>query len=234
MPTGPEWQEYPSRAEASAAAAALLAGLLRSDLELARVDSASLVVSGGSTPGPCFELLSGKALDWSKVTVLPSDERWVPAQHADSNERLVRETLLKGPASVAGFLRLYRSGVEPAGALSLIEADLEHLRQPFSAVLLGMGEDGHFASLFPDYPGLPQALETDSPASCVVVQTCASPHPRISLTLAALVNARHIALLIFGEAKRRVVEAALADTGDYPVAALLQQNRCPVTVMWSA
>jgi 6-phosphogluconolactonase len=73
MPSSPEWQEFQSRGAASAAAAAQLAGLLRHDLEGRGLESASLVVSGGSTPGPCFELLSGQVLDWARVTVLPSD-----------------------------------------------------------------------------------------------------------------------------------------------------------------
>jgi 6-phosphogluconolactonase len=230
----PDWQEYQSRVGASAAAAALLAELLRIDLGSEPKASASLVVSGGSTPAVCFEFLSTTTLDWSKVTVLPSDERWVPPGHEDSNERLVRSTLLRGTAQAANFLPLYRPVADPAAALALIESDLASVKRPFSAVLLGMGEDGHFASLFPDFPGLGAALDPENPLNCVLVHSAASPHPRISLTLSAMLDSNHIVLLIFGEAKRRVLELSLADKGAFPAGAVLQQIRSPVTVIWAA
>ena len=228
-----DFRSFESRTAASAAAAELLAGLVKAALSSAPGAKASLVVSGGSTPGPCFDLLSAEPLDWSRVTVLPSDERWVAADDADSNERLIRRRLLKGRAQQGNVLSFFHAGVEAEQAPGLIEQDLSGLTQPFSASLLGMGEDGHFASLFPDFDGLQEALDPHGKAACVMVQTAGSPHLRISLTLSALLNSVHTVLLIFGEAKRVVFESALAGGSAYPIETLLHETRKPLTVIWA-
>ena len=233
MPDVMQFRSFDSRAVASAAAAELLASLIRNALTPADDAQASLVVSGGTTPGPCFDLLSAERLDWSRVTVLPSDERWVTADDPDSNEHLIRERLLQGRAEEGNVLSFFRADVDAAQAPPLIERDLSGIAQPFSGSLLGMGEDGHFASLFPDFEGLHKALDPNGKAACVMVQTAGSPHLRISLTLSALLNAEHTVLLIFGEAKRAVFETAYAGGSAYPVEALLHQCRHPLTVIWA-
>lgn len=233
MPGLIEFRSFGSRSAASAAAAELLAGLVKNALASTTTAEASLVVSGGSTPGPCFERLSAEPLDWSRVTVLPSDERWVAADNPDSNVRLIKSRLLTGRATDGKVLPFFREGIEAAQAPVLIEKDLALLAQPFSASLLGMGEDGHFASLFPDFDGLGPALDPHGKATCVMVQTAGSPHLRISLTLSALLNSVHTVLLIFGEAKRVVFETAMAGGSNYPVEALLQQTLRPLTVIWA-
>jgi 6-phosphogluconolactonase len=96
-----------------------------------------------------------------------------------------------------------------------------------------MGEDGHFASLFPDFEDLEEALDPESRDQCVMVRTAGSPYLRISLTLSALLDSNSIVLLFFGQAKRRVFEAAAAGASNYPVAALLAQDTVPVTVIWA-
>jgi len=228
-----KFRTYPSRQAASASAADLLACLIRGKLDSGPEKQASLVVSGGSTPGPCFDLLSGEALDWSRVIVLPSDERWVPGNDPDSNERLIRQRLLRGAASAGKVLSFYREGLDAVQAPRTIEQDLNNIDRPFSASLLGMGEDGHFASLFPDFANLKAALDPVGKAQCLSVQTASSPHLRISLTLSALINSSHIVLLMFGEAKRVVFESANNGDSGYPVEALLQQSSCPLTVIWA-
>lgn len=228
-----EFRSFESRSAASAATAGILAGLVKTALTTKPTAKASLVVSGGSTPGPCFELLSAEPLDWSRVTVLPSDERWVAADNPDSNERLIKNRLLKGRAVEGKVLPFFRAGIEAAQAPALIEKDLALLAQPFSASLLGMGEDGHFASLFPDFDGLAAALDPRGKAACVMVQTAGSPHLRISLTLSSLLNSMHTVLLIFGDAKRAVFDSAMAGGSAYPIEALLQKIRRPLTVIWA-
>jgi 6-phosphogluconolactonase len=228
-----EFLSYDSRSEASAAASELLAKLVRKGLSGGPQSQASLVVSGGSTPGPCFDLLSREPMDWSRVTVMPSDERWVPADHTDSNERLIRSRLLQNRAAGGNVLSLFRAGVEAAQAPPLVQADLAQTAQPFSAALLGMGGDGHFASLFPDFEQLNKALDPAAPEHCIVVRTASSPHLRISLTLSALLNSAHIVLLIFGAAKREVFETAHQGGSAYPVEALLRHARNPLTVIWA-
>lgn len=223
------------RQAASRAAADLLAERLAADLD--RRDCASLVVSGGTTPESCFGMLSETALDWARVTVVPSDERWVPADDPNSNEGLIRNHLLRNAAAPARLLPLYRPELDPdlgPGAVpAAIERDLRSLVGPFSAVLLGIGADGHFASLFPDYAGLSCALDPASVERCVLVRTAGSAFLRVSLTLSALLQTSQVALLFFGEEKRTVFEQALAGGSPYPVQSMLAQTAVPVAAFWA-
>lgn len=228
-----EFREFETRSSAANAAADLLAKLVRKALSASLEAEASLVVSGGSTPGPCFDLLSGEGLDWSRVTVVPSDERWVPATDPDSNERLIRTRLLTDRAESGNLLSFFHTGLDASQALMQIAKNLGTLAQPFSATLLGMGEDGHFASLFPDFDGLEKALDPLNPLACILVKTAGSPHLRISLTLSALLNSAQIVLLIFGETKRAVFEAAKTGGSNYPIEVLLVNARTPLTVFWA-
>jgi len=224
------FQVFPNRQAASQAAAAFLAASLSEDLE--RNVAASLVVSGGTTPGACFEMLSEIPLDWPHITIVPSDERWVPADDPASNEGLIRRQLLQNAAANGRLIPLFRRGLQPQQALATIDRDLRSLGRPFSAVLLGMGADGHFASMFPDFEGLSEALDPASAALCTLVETVASPLLRVSLTLRALLDTSRVVLLFFGADKRTVFERAL-DGADYPVRALLTQASVPVTVFWA-
>jgi 6-phosphogluconolactonase len=232
MKTAVTLQEYTEREAASRAAAELMAARLREDLE--HSEHASLVVSGGSTPETCFDLLSQAELDWTRVTIVPSDERWVPATDSSSNEGLIRRRLLRGKAGTARLLPLYRPGLEAAAAPAAVERDLRALVQPFSAVLLGMGADGHFASLFPDHAGLARALDPAADERCTLVRTVGSPLLRISLTLSALLHTARVALLFFGADKRAVFEQAHSGAGAYAVESLLTQSVAPVTAFWAA
>jgi 6-phosphogluconolactonase len=228
-----EFRSFENRSAASKTAADFLASQLRTGLAKATNAQVSLVVSGGSTPGPCFDHLSTEVLDWSRVTVLPSDERWVPGDHPDSNEGLIRRRLLQAQAGQGKVLPFFREGIKAEQASRMIERDLQELNLPFNAVLLGMGEDGHFASLFPDFADLPDALDPHGKARCIMVQTAGSPYLRISLTLSALHDAEGFVLLIFGEAKRTVFNAAMGGGSDYPIESMLHYVNTPLTVMWA-
>jgi len=222
---------FESREEASVAAAGHIAKRLTARLNAA--GEASLVVSGGSTPGRCFAELSEVALDWKHVHVVLSDERWVPADHDDSNEKLVRESLLVNFARPAQLVSVFDAQADIAERCDALGREIRALPFPFACALLGMGEDGHFASLFPDAANLQQGLETDSPLLCMPVTTAASEHPRVSLTLAALSRSDEVVLLIFGDAKRKVYEKARQRDSELPVARLLRQKRTPVNVYWA-
>lgn len=161
---------------------------------------ASLVVPGGTTPGPLFDLLADVDLDWEKVTVLLTDERWVPESDPRSNAALLRQRLLKGPAAAATFLPYYGADTE-----GLNEAILQNA--PFTSLILGMGADMHTASLFPQSPDLAEALSPQAPP----LLTQNSPDfdtPRITLTAPILRSAINIHVLILGTEKRQSLERA--------------------------
>ena len=222
---------FDSRDEASLAAADRIVETLTRRLD--RQPKVSLVVTGGSSPAPCYAALAKANIPWGRVQILLSDERWVPPTHDDSNEKMVRETLLTGHATEADLVSLYDAQVSVSERSLTLNQTLEDLPIPFACSLLGMGEDGHFASLFPDSDSLEVGLQVDNPAFFVAVNTAASPHPRISLTLAALTRSDVIVLLFFGKAKREVYEQAKASSTEFPVSRLLQQKRVPVHVYWA-
>ena len=222
---------FESREEASAAAAQRIREALARRLE--GQGEASVVVSGGTSPAGVFRELAEMELPWSGVHVILSDERWVAPDHDDSNEKLVRETLLAGKAKDASLLPVYRQGVTIEERCGEINEELLQKPFPFACALLGMGEDGHFASLFPDAENLKEGLDADSRQLCIPVTTAASPHPRVSLTMSALSRSDEIVLLIFGEAKRDVYDIAKSATNGTPISHLLRQKRAPVHVYWA-
>ena len=224
-------ESFADREAASIAAADRIEAAL--ERRMGDESPATLVVSGGTTPARCFEHLATRALDWERVNVTLSDERWVPADDAHSNERMVRETLLTGPAGQAGFTSLYDAARTPAEFSDELETRLRRVPFPFACALLGMGEDGHFASLFPDADNLAQGLDPDGSRMTLPVETAASPHPRITMTLAALSRSDEIVLLIFGDAKLAVLDRAIAASNGDPVSHLLRQKRAPVHVIWA-
>ncbi len=220
---------FETRDEASAAAAARIAELL--EYRLAHHPRASFVISGGSSPLDCFDALSRTALDWDRVDVLLSDERWVPPDHADSNEKLARDALLVDKASEAHLQPVYAADISPEQRCEDLQDPLPVL--PFSCSLIGMGSDGHFASLFPDADNLDLGLDVECGRLYIPVATAASPHPRVSMTLAGISRSDEIALLFFGEEKLAVYEQARADANGFPVSKLLRQKRAPVRVFWA-
>jgi 6-phosphogluconolactonase len=196
---------------------------------------ASLVVSGGRTPVRLFEILRTLPVQWEQVCIALADERWVAPEDPASNERLVRDFLLKDRAAPARFLGLKNGAPTPdLGAVSAWET-FARVPRPFDAAILGMGDDGHTASLFPGAPNLPAALNASAAAGCVGMWSPTPPHPRLSLNLTALLDSRRVVLLITGESKRRTYTAACGagPVQDMPVRALLRQSRTPVEVMWS-
>jgi 6-phosphogluconolactonase len=196
---------------------------------------ASLVVSGGRSPVKLFEMLRTQALDWGRVCVALADERWVAPEDAASNEHLVRNVLLKDQAAAARFHGLKNAAPTPdLGAVSAWET-FARVPRPFDAMILGMGDDGHTASLFPGSPNLPRALNQAAVAGCVGMWAPVAPQPRLSLNLTALLDARRVVVLISGESKWSTLAAAKKEgpVDDMPIRALLRQTRTPVEVMWS-
>jgi 6-phosphogluconolactonase len=222
---------FETREAASVAAATRITDVLRRHLDAQK--AASLVVSGGTSPTCCFAELSVQDIDWSRVRVLPSDDRWVPADHEDSNEKLIRENLLVERAAAAEFLPFYTSGMSVEERCRELNSDIRSVPFPFACSLLGMGADGHFASLFPDADNLATGLDLESTTLCLPIETQASPYSRVSLTLAALSRSDEIVLLFFGEDKRAVYEDARNGNDQFPVSRLLLQKRAPVHTYWA-
>lgn len=196
---------------------------------------ASLVVSGGKSPVRLFHALRAKELDWSRVCVALADERWVETNEAGSNEKLVRDELLQEQAAKARFLGLKNAAPAPdLGAVSAWET-FARVPRPFDTVVLGMGDDGHTASLFPNSPNLKSALNLASAAGCVGMVSPVAPQARMSLNLSALTDARRLIVMISGDDKWRTYIAASGEgpVEDMPVRAVLRQTRAPVEVMWA-
>jgi 6-phosphogluconolactonase len=223
-------ESFPDHAALAEGAAEILAEALTGP------GSHSLVATGGTTPGPTYDRLARRDLDWKRITVTLSDERWVDPSAPESNEGLVRRRLLTHRAAAASFLALKGRGATPEADASHAEVKLKSL-SPFAAVLLGMGSDGHIASLFPDAPGLEASLDPECQHWCVGVdQAGLDPRvPRISLTARALLSSALVVILITGNEKRGVVERVASDGGfNPPVAAILRQTKAPARVLWAA
>ncbi|TBW09668.1 6-phosphogluconolactonase [Azotobacter chroococcum subsp. isscasi] len=192
---------------------------------------ASLLVSGGRSPIPFFEALSARELDWQRVQVGLVDERWVAPDQEGSNEALVRRHLLQGPAAAATFLGLYQPAASLEEAARLAGRALAALKRPIDAVVLGMGEDGHTASLFPGSPNLALALAGTCAEPCMAMLAPVAPHPRISLTWPLLARARLRCLAIQGPAKLETLRQALrADPLRMPIRAFLGDG---LEIHWS-
>ncbi|MEY4255360.1 MAG: 6-phosphogluconolactonase [Pseudomonadota bacterium] len=196
--------------------------------------TASLALSGGTTPVLIYQALSHLDLPWSQVQLTLTDERWVPTDDPASNEAMVRRTLLRGPAAAARFTGLKCATATPQEAEVQIDAALRTLTQPFDLVILGMGDDAHTASLFPGAAGLPAAMDLDSPQKARAVRPVGDGPDRLSLTLPALLQSRHILLLLKGPTKWAVYQEArrAGSALEAPVRAILHQDQVPVTVFW--
>lgn len=189
---------------------------------------ALLAVSGGSTPKRFFAELSKAPIDWSAVEVTLADERWVPADDARSNARLVREQLLVNGAAAARFVPLQLDGHTPESGAEALEREFaRHL--PIDVLILGMGNDGHTASLFPEGDHLQAALDPSGRRMLLPMRAPGAPEPRITFTLPALVAARHLHLHIEGAGKQAVLREALA-RGELPIAKVLAACERPVDV----
>lgn len=221
----------------AAALARALAGEIQVELQeaIAARGHASLVVSGGRTPVTLFNQLATEKLPWDKAWITLADERWVDAHDAASNERLVRAELLQQHAAAAQFVSLKNAADTPAAGADWAWRALARIPRPFDMVLLGMGDDGHTASLFPDSPHLTAALDSSQSPACVAMQAPVAPQARLSFNLNALLDARRIILHIQGEKKWAVYQAARqhGPVALLPIRAVLHQQIVPVEIFWS-
>lgn len=191
---------------------------------------ACLAVSGGHSPIALFHALSSRAdLDWARVRIRLVDERFVSPDNEDSNEHLVRTHLLRDKARDAQFTGL-------VGDPASLDRSLEQANRqtdPLDLVILGMGDDGHTASLFPHAAQLSQGLDPRQTHRYLHVTPPAAPHERISMTLAALLGAGQLILAISGAHKREIyAQAARKSNPEHPVSYVLNQSAAPIDVYW--
>jgi 6-phosphogluconolactonase len=196
----------------------------------AQAPHATLAVSGGTSPRPFLQTLSTHALDWAHIDVTLVDDRWVPESDAASNARLVRETLLQDAASAAYFWPL----VDTSQSLEEHVADLngDAQRRLPDVAILGMGEDGHTASIFADAPEWDFAISTAD--RFIAVHPASAPHARVSLSMSALKQIGQLYLLIVGQKKLDVLNAALAAPQKNAISTLANAQGVKLDVYWCA
>ena len=232
-----ELTRFETRDDAFGFAARFIAGGL--DAAVADRGHASFMTSGGSTPGPLFDRLSGMDMPWERVTVGLVDERWVPLDHDFSNEALVRTHLLTGRAGAAGLIPMKTQAELPEGAVADRNSAYAPHCAPVDMILLGMGGDGHTASWFPRSKGLEAALNPPGGETIAAIDATGCPVAgsnvhRLTLTGPAVTSARAALMVLFGEEKLDVLEMALkADPLDMPVRHAIDKLGPRLTIVWA-
>jgi 6-phosphogluconolactonase len=194
--------------------------------------AALLIVSGGKSPARFFELLSNIDLDWPRVAITLADERRVADDSPRSNARLVRERLLQNRAQAASFTPLADVRLPEDRELAAASARVANLPTPADVVVLGMGDDGHTASWFPDAEGLSEAIDPGGRQLVAPIVAPDAPEPRLTLTGRVLLRARAIALEIEGEGKLATFAKALESGPEeaMPIRAVLRRAADRLTV----
>lgn len=223
---------FPTRTAFAHALAEQVADDIRADIT--RRDIATLVVSGGTTPGDFFKALHTMELPWAKIHVSLADDRWLPTSHPDSSEKLVRETLLH-PESP--FIGLVNAAPTPVAGEAETNEKLKALPRPFTVTVLGMGEDGHCASLFPNNAALKHAFDPAFPLLCTAVNDAPKPPPeRFTMTYTQLIKTGRVIIHLLGQSK---IDALLNDVmqdgpiEDMPVRSFLRQLDVPVDIYYA-
>ena len=227
-----EWWEYDSLSELADAVAGDVGFIIESAID---ARGASLIaVPGGSTGPAIFSKLVGQKLPWKKVTIIPTDDRLVPMEDERSNVRAIAKAFLPAGARVipvAADIPDYRLAGNSA------DARLQDLPWPPDLVWLGMGKDGHTASIFPG-PDLQDAL--DAPKARRAIGVMPDPLPpeapvaRVSLTRGAILSARTVLITITGQEKRTILEQAIADgqSSKLPIGRVLAEAEQPIDIHW--
>ena len=200
--------------------------------------NASWAVSGGSTPKLLFRVIRNADLDWGKIDVALVDDRWVPESHDRSNEAFVKTELLTNKAAAASFTGMYTGHDNPLDGEAEVEARYDKLKLPFDCIHIGLGPDGHTASLFPGADGLDRAFDPNSEretTSIIAKQSdvTGSEVKRMTLTAAAIARSNNIYLMITGDAKLETFKAAFKSDIKLPIVRLCEMLNTPLQVYWA-
>ncbi|MFT3723476.1 MAG: 6-phosphogluconolactonase [Hyphomonadaceae bacterium] len=195
---------------------------------------ASLALAGGTTPGPLYDALSNIPINWEKVSVTLTDERWVNPQDPASNEFLIRDMLLRRRAAVATFVPFKTNHAKASGGAAITEKRIAPI-MPFDIVLLGMGPDGHIASLIPGAEGYAAAADPDGTKKVAGIHApnAAGSPERMTLTVPGILSSRRVILLFMGQDKLNVYNEAKAGAGVSPIKDLLVQKKVPIHAFWA-
>ena len=225
--------KFPDRETLAAALAERIGGQLTAGIR--EHQQASLAVSGGSTPVLLFERLSELEIPWRDVVVTLVDERWVAPGANDSNEQLVRSHLLKNKAAAATFIGMKNAAASAGAGEVECAQQLQKVPRPFEVLILGMGLDGHTASLFAGAEELAAATDMASGKTCMAITAPTAPHERMTLTLPALLASRQIFLHITGQEKNEVLQKALAGgpAEKMPIRFFLRRQKPPLSIYWA-
>jgi len=228
-----ELTQFSTRNDLDSALATSVSQLLNDAIK--HKGKASIAVSGGSTPKGFFSLLSQTDIDWSKVTVTLADERWVGIDNQDSNTRLVHENLLQNKATAAKFFHLKQGEELSDETLSDLNVAANTTLLPLDVLILGMGEDGHTASLFPCSEEISQGLASDNDKALLKVMPKTAPHQRISFSFSALSKSENTFLHLCGENKQVVLNKALNsdDIFEMPIRAFLHHPSLKTQTYWA-
>lgn len=196
--------------------------------------AATLVVSGGNTPKAMLEALSRKEIQWSNVTVLLADERWVATDDERSNERMVQRSLMQNEAEKATFIGYYSSAVDASFAPIQLEGKLHVLDNPIDVLLLGMGEDGHTASLFPCADNIDELLSPTGLMKTAFVRPKTAADDRITLSFPVLTKARHVFLHFKGDLKKEIFQKIVSGNLSVPLGRVFDASSGKIGLYWAA
>lgn len=225
-------QEFDSRDDLADYLAAQIANILQKSIR--DKGKTSLAVSGGSTPIALFKALSTKDIAWDLVTITLVDERWVDVTDQASNTQLVQQYLLQNNAVNARFFHLKRDGQLTSKLLDTLNKSVLDDLLPFDVAILGMGDDGHTASLFPCSNEIQRGLSKNS-APLLSVMPRTAPHQRISFSFNHLKQSKHLFLHICGQAKKETLAKAIANTQHekMPISAFLHDPDLQTDILWA-
>ncbi len=226
-----DWNEFADRSALETALAGRIAQVLSKAVETR--GQALIAVSGGTTPKRLFQTLSGIGIAWDKVIVTLVDERFVPASSPRSNAALVAGNLLQHDAAAARFVPLYHEAENIEAAAAEADHALRKLAWPLDAAVLGMGNDGHTASFFPDAANLPVLLDPASQRTVLPVHAASAGEPRLTLSMTRIVEARFLALHIEGTEKRATFEGVMEPGPAKPIRTVIDASPKPVEVFWA-
>lgn len=234
MTTEIEWWEYDDAAELADAVAGDIQFVIESAID-AR-GSAVIALAGGKTPLPAYEKLAKAKLDWKRVTIIPSDERIVPLGDPLSNVTALGKTFIPKGARVIPVVPKATDDYKAAGRSA--DALMQDLHWPLDLCMLGVGGDGHTASIFPG-PDFDEALNGPRERRALGVMPdplpLEAPVARVTLSRAGIITARALLIAVTGDAKRKVIEDAISEGAGspYPIGRVLADVELPVDIHWA-